>query len=62
MLRGQLHASAAIFPGKEPLVPIGQEADWIAEPVWTLWRREASLVPAAKYISVVEAVSRRYTD
>jgi hypothetical protein len=27
-------------PGKEPPVPIGKEAGWAPEPVWTLWRSE----------------------
>jgi hypothetical protein len=31
---GQLHAPAALPPGKEPLVPIGQEAGWAPEPFW----------------------------
>jgi hypothetical protein len=39
---GQLHAPAALPPGKEPPVPIGQEAGCAPEPVWTLWRREKS--------------------
>jgi len=33
-----LHAPAALPP-----VPIGQEAGWAPEPVWTLWRREKPL-------------------
>jgi hypothetical protein len=32
-------------PGKQPPVPIVQEAGWASEPVWTLWRREQSLSP-----------------
>jgi hypothetical protein len=32
---GQLHAPAALPPGKEPLIPIGQKAWWDPEPVWT---------------------------
>jgi hypothetical protein len=28
---GQLHAPAALPPGKEPLVPIEQEARWVPE-------------------------------
>jgi hypothetical protein len=32
---GQLHAPAALPPGKEPLVSIGQEAGWAPEPFWT---------------------------
>jgi hypothetical protein len=34
---GQLHASAILLPEKEPLVPIGYEAEWVPEPVWTRW-------------------------
>jgi hypothetical protein len=30
---GQLHISAALPPGKEPAVPIAQEARWAPEPV-----------------------------
>jgi hypothetical protein len=41
----QLHPSAALPQGKEPPVLIGQEAGWAPGPVWTLWRREESLVP-----------------
>jgi hypothetical protein len=33
---GQHHTPAALPPGKEPLVPIGQEAGWDPEPFWTL--------------------------
>jgi hypothetical protein len=29
---GQLHVPAALPPGKEPLVPIGEEAVWAPEP------------------------------
>jgi hypothetical protein len=34
---GQLHAPAALS-----LVPIGYEAGWAPEPIWTLWRGEKS--------------------
>jgi len=34
-----LHAPAALSTGKEPPVPISQEAEWGPEPVWTRWRR-----------------------
>jgi len=30
---GQLHAPAALSPGKEPLVSIVQEAGWAPEPL-----------------------------
>jgi hypothetical protein len=36
---GQLHAPAALSPGKEPLVPIGKEAGWAPELFWTRWWR-----------------------
>jgi hypothetical protein len=32
---GQLHAPAALLPGKEPPIPIGYEVDWTSETVWT---------------------------
>jgi hypothetical protein len=33
---GHLHDPAALPPGKEPLVPIAQEAEWAPEPVSSL--------------------------
>jgi hypothetical protein len=44
-VRGQLHAPAALFPGKEPPVPIVYEAGWAPEPFWTRCRREKFLPP-----------------
>jgi hypothetical protein len=38
----QLHTPTALPPGKEPPVPIGQEAGWAPGLVWTLWRGEKS--------------------
>jgi hypothetical protein len=43
---GQLHAPAALPPGQEPLVPIGQEAGWAPEPFWTRWWKEKFPAPA----------------
>jgi hypothetical protein len=44
---GQRHAPAALLPlGKGPPVPIGQEAGWASEPVWTQRRKEISLASA----------------
>jgi hypothetical protein len=44
---GQPHAQAALYPrGKDPPVPIGQEAGWVPEPVWTQWLEEKSFVSA----------------
>jgi hypothetical protein len=36
-LSGQFHAPAALYPGKERLVPSGWETGWAPEPVWTRW-------------------------
>jgi len=41
-MSGQFHASAALLPGKEPLVPIGYKAGWAPEPVWTQLREKSS--------------------
>jgi hypothetical protein len=38
----KLHAPAALPSKKEPRVPIGEEARWAPQPVWTLWGREKS--------------------
>jgi hypothetical protein len=40
---GQLHAPTDLFPGKEPPVPIGEEAGWAPEPVWTTRRKYLTL-------------------
>jgi hypothetical protein len=56
---GELDAPAALPPGEEPT---GQEAGWAPEPVWTLWRRETSLVLAGTKTPVVQPVARPYTD
>jgi hypothetical protein len=44
---GQRHAPAALLPpGKGPPVPIGQEAGWAPEPVWTQRLQEKLFAPA----------------
>jgi hypothetical protein len=44
---GQRHAPAALYPrGKDPPVPIVQEAGWAPEPVWTQRLEEKSFAPA----------------
>jgi hypothetical protein len=53
---GYLHAPVALPSGKEPLVPIGQEAGRTLEPAWTLWNTEKSFVPEG-----VQPIARRYT-
>jgi hypothetical protein len=34
---GYIHNSAALSPGKEPQIPIGQESRWASELVWMWW-------------------------
>jgi hypothetical protein len=43
---GQLHAPAALPPGKQPPVPTGKEAEWAPEPFLTRWWREKFQAPA----------------
>jgi len=43
---GQLHAPPALLPGKEPLLPVGEEVGWAPEPVWMRWRRVKFPAPA----------------
>jgi hypothetical protein len=46
---GQLHAPADLLPGKEPLVPIGQEVGWVPVPFWMQWWREKFPAPAGNW-------------
>jgi hypothetical protein len=45
-------------PGKEASVPIGEEARWITETVWTRWRREKFPAPIGNRISVVHLLAK----
>jgi hypothetical protein len=55
---GQRHAPAALLPpGKGPLVPIGQEAGWALEPVWTQRIEEKSFAPAGDRTPIVRSSS-----
>jgi hypothetical protein len=49
-------------PGKEPTVPIVQEAGWASELVWTQRLEEKSFVCAGERTPVVQSVVRHYTD
>jgi hypothetical protein len=58
---GQRHAPAALCPGKRPPVPIGQEAGWAPEPVWTQRSEENSFAPAGDRTPIVQSIVRHYT-
>jgi hypothetical protein len=62
---GQHHAPAALLPPRKgPPVPIGQEAGWAPEPVWTQRLEEKSFAPAEDrnpIAPVVQPVVRHYT-
>jgi hypothetical protein len=65
---GQRHAPAALYPrGKDPRypgtpVPIGQEAGWASEPVWTQGLEEKSSASVGDRTPIVQPVVRHYTD
>jgi hypothetical protein len=52
---GQHHALAA--RGKEPPVPIVQEAGWAPEPVWTQRLEEKSFAPAGNRTPITRSSS-----
>jgi hypothetical protein len=59
---GWLHAPFDLSPpGKELSVPIGEQAGWVPEPVWTLWNTVKSLDLAGNQTPVVQSVARHYT-
>jgi hypothetical protein len=47
----------ALPPGKEPPIPIVQEAGWAPEPVWTQRLEEKSSAPVGDRTSVVQSVT-----
>jgi hypothetical protein len=61
---GERSASAQVTlsSGKEPPVPVGYEAVWASEPVWTLSRTEKSFASDRNGTPAVQPVARRYTD
>jgi hypothetical protein len=52
----------ALPPGKEPPVPIGQEAGWAPEPVWTQRLEEKSSASVGDRTPVVQSIVSHYTD
>jgi hypothetical protein len=54
---GQLYTPATLTPGKELLVPIGQEPGLVWDPVWTLWIREKTLAPAKNQTQAVHVIA-----
>jgi hypothetical protein len=49
-------------PGKEPPVPLGQEARWAPEPVWTQGLEEKSSAPVWDRTPIVQPVVRHCTS
>jgi hypothetical protein len=49
-------------PGKGPPVPIGQEAGWAPEQVWTQRIEEESFASDRDGTPVVQSAIRHYTD
>jgi hypothetical protein len=47
---------------KKSPVPIGYEAGWAPEPVWTLKSREKYFASGGNRTPVVQPLARRYTD
>jgi hypothetical protein len=52
----------ALFPEKEPPVPIVQEAGWAPEPVWTQRLEEKSSASVVDRTPAVQSVVRHCTD
>jgi hypothetical protein len=60
--RYQLHATAALTPGKEPPVPNELVAGWDPISVWTLWRREKSCTAGNPRQALQDAARRWVSD
>jgi hypothetical protein len=52
------HPSCVLPPGKGPPVPIGQEAGWASEPVWTQRPEGKSFASAGDQAPVIQSVVR----
>jgi hypothetical protein len=53
----QLHAPATLPAGKERQVPIGQEAEWDPDAIWTWWRVEKIPASAGNRTPVVDTLA-----
>jgi hypothetical protein len=61
-VRGELHSLAALYPWERIPVPIGQEAWWASELVWTQRLEEISYTSAGDRSPVFQPVVRHYTN
>jgi hypothetical protein len=62
-MSGQRHDPAALYhQGEGPPVPIGQEAGWASQLVWTQRIEEKCFASAGDRTPVVQFVVRYYTD
>jgi hypothetical protein len=62
-MNGQLHAPAALPPGKDASCAIGQEDRWAPEPVWAIRSENSwSYWDSSSDLSVVQPVVSRYID
>jgi hypothetical protein len=61
-MSSQLHVPAALAPGRELPMPIGQEAGCASDPVWTIWiiLSSCSALDLNCNLSVIQCVSSRY--
>jgi t-SNARE complex subunit (syntaxin) len=59
---GRLNIPADLVPGKQPSVPIKQEARLAQEPVWTLWTTKKTLASIRNETPVAQPLARRYTN
>jgi hypothetical protein len=54
----QLHDLASLPLRKELPMPIGQEAGWAPEPVWTTWRKLEFRPPSTQAVTMATELSR----
>jgi hypothetical protein len=51
-----------LYPRERTPVPIGYEAGWASEPVWTWGQIKKSFVPVRDWNLVIQSIVRLYTD